>query len=59
MLGKKIKKNIGVPKALGFFNGSKDLIVKAGEVLKIAVPFQSSPKPATSWSKVSAQIISF
>ena len=40
------------PKALGFFNGSKDLVVKAGETLKITVPFQASPRPKAIWSKV-------
>lgn len=40
------------PKAFGFFNGNKDLTVKAGELLKITVPYQGSPKPTTFWSKV-------
>ncbi len=48
----------GVPKAIGFFNGNKDLLVKAGETLKIAVPFQSSPKPTVIWSKVKKNYIS-
>jgi hypothetical protein len=34
----------------------KEIIVKAGEVLSIKVPFQSSPKPQVSWSKVKERI---
>ncbi|CAF0846330.1 unnamed protein product [Brachionus calyciflorus] len=44
------------PKAFGFFNGSKDLVVKAGETLKITVPFQGSPRPTAIWSKVGEEL---
>lgn len=40
------------PKALGFLNGTKELIVKAGETLKISIPFKASPRPNAIWSKV-------
>ena len=42
-----------IPRVVGFFNGAKEIIVKAGETLKINVPFISSPKPNVYWSKVS------
>ena len=40
------------PKALGFFNGYKEMVVKAGDTLRISVPFQGSPRPTVAWSKI-------
>lgn len=41
---------------MGFFNGSKDLTVRAGETLRIIVPYQASPKPKVTWSKVGEEL---
>jgi titin len=45
------------PKAYGFINGNKEITVKAGETLRITVPYQGSPKPTTHWSKVGEDIL--
>ena len=45
------------PKAFGFVNGQKEMVVKAGDTLRIVVPFQGSPKPNTNWSKVGQDIL--
>lgn len=45
------------PKAFGFINGFKEMTVKAGETLRIVVPFQGSPKPTTNWSKVGEDML--
>lgn len=45
------------PKAYGFVNGHKEMTVKAGETLRIVVPYQGSPKPTTNWSKVGEEIL--
>jgi len=43
------------PKASGGFYGSiKEIIIKSGEILRINIPYQASPKPQVIWSKVSA-----
>lgn len=45
------------PKAYGFVSGYKEMTVKAGETLKIVVPYQGSPRPTTSWSKVGQEML--
>lgn len=45
------------PKAFGFINGHKEMTVKAGETLRIVVPYQGSPKPTTNWSLVGQDIL--
>jgi hypothetical protein len=47
---------LGAPKTLGFYNGQKEITVRAGETLRITVPYQSSPKPTVNWSKVGEEI---
>lgn len=44
------------PKPLGFVGGYKEIVVKAGELLHITVPYQSSPKPTCFWSKVGEEL---
>jgi hypothetical protein len=47
----------GAPRALGIHNGIKEVTVKAGEDLKINIPFEGSPKPKVAWTKVSSILI--
>ncbi|CAF0817484.1 unnamed protein product, partial [Didymodactylos carnosus] len=39
------------PKAVGFGFGPKEITVRAGENLRISVPFVGSPIPQTNWTK--------
>lgn len=45
------------PKAFGFVNSQKEMTVKAGETLRIVVPYQGSPRPTTHWSKVGEDVV--
>lgn len=40
------------PKVVGITNNTKEITVRAGEDLKIKIPYQGSPEPKTTWTKV-------
>ena len=42
---------------IGFFNGNKEVVVKKNEILKITVPFLSSPRPKVIWLKHGEELI--
>ena len=46
----------GAPKSFGFINGNKEITVKAGDPLRILVPFSSSPRPKVSWLKLGEEL---